>query len=93
MSEDGREVGYCIPVAICALLPVEKKRLAWEAMLSVKKNGSGLLSGGHRPDPRPAECTYRARDEPVHEEGRGAAAYPAVDEDETLQSTYPIPNG
>ena len=58
-----------------------------------EKTGSGLLSGGHRPDPRPAECTYRARDEPVHEEGREAAAYPAVDEDKNLQSTYPIPNG
>ena len=30
-------MGYCIPEAICALLPVEKRRLAWEAMLSVKK--------------------------------------------------------
>ena len=58
-----------------------------------EKTGLRLLSGGHRPDPRPAECTYRARDEPVHEEGREAAAYPAVDEDENLQSTYPIPNG
>ena len=37
MSGDGREVEYCIPEAICALLPVEKRRLAWEAMLSVKK--------------------------------------------------------
>ena len=36
-----------------------------------EKNGSGFLSGGHRPDPRPAEFTYQARDEPVHEEGWG----------------------
>ena len=38
-------MGYCIPEAICALLPVEKRRLAWEAMLSVKKTDRDFCLG------------------------------------------------
>ena len=90
MSGNGKGSGVLHPRGNLCPAPSGEEASCMGGDAVGEKNGSGFLSGGHRSDPRPAGCTFRALDQPIYEEGRGAAAYPAVDEEQKKQFTYPI---